>query len=153
MGVDPRLRALATAAPNFGYGTARLAQMNLLLHGIGESHGAALIDVRDALARPPRQDERATLVLANPPFGRKSGFSSVDEFGRVTREDASYDRPDFWVTTSNKQLNFVQHIALLLKIDGRAAVVVPDNVLGQHRGRAGEARPPISSPPPIRPTW
>lgn len=114
--------------------TARLAQMNLLLHGIGEPDGAALIEVKDALARPP--DRRATLVLANPPFGRRSGFSSVDELGKVTREDASYERPDFWVTTSNKQLNFVQHIALLLKVDGRAAVVVPDNVLFE--GGAGE---------------
>jgi type I restriction enzyme M protein len=118
------------------HGTARLAQMNLLLHGIGEPGGKALIDVRDALAKPPGPDERATLVLANPPFGRKSGFSSVDEFGKVTREDVSYDRTDFWVTTSNKQLNFVQHIANLLKIDGRAAVVVPDNVLFE--GGAGE---------------
>ena len=75
-------------------------------------------------------------MLANPPFGRKSGFSSIDEFGKVTREDATYDRPDFRVTTSNKQLNFVQHIALSLKIDGRAAVVVPDNVLFE--GGAGE---------------
>ncbi len=118
------------------HGTARLAQMNLLLHGIGEPGGRALIDVRDALAKPPGPDERATLVLANPPFGRKSGFTTVDEFGKVTREDVSYDRSDFWVTTSNKQLNFVQHIANLLKIDGRAAVVVPDNVLFE--GGAGE---------------
>ena len=117
-------------------GTARLAQMNLLLHGIGEADGRAMIDVRDALARAPYPHERATLVLANPPFGRKSGFSSVDEFGKVTREDAGYDRSDFWVHTSNKQLNFVQHIALQLKIDGRAAVVVPDNVLFE--GGAGE---------------
>lgn len=117
-------------------GTARLAQMNLLLHGIGEPGGKALIDVRDALAKPPGPDERATLVLANPPFGRKSGFSTVDEFGKVTREDVSYDRTDFWATTSNKQLNFMQHIANLLKIDGRAAVVVPDNVLFE--GGAGE---------------
>lgn len=118
------------------HGTARLAQMNLLLHGIGEPGGDALIDVRDALAKPPGPDERATLVLANPPFGRKSGFTTVDEFGKVTREDVSYDRTDFWVGTSNKQLNFVQHIANLLKIDGRAAVVVPDNVLFE--GGAGE---------------
>ncbi|WP_219413798.1 class I SAM-dependent DNA methyltransferase [Pseudonocardia nigra] len=106
--------------------TARLAQMNLLLHGIGEPGGDALIEVTDALAKPGK---RATLVLANPPFGRKSGFSSVDEFGKVTREDVSYVRTDFWVTTSNKQLNFVQHIAKQLTINGRAAVVVPDNVL------------------------
>ncbi|MGH3932834.1 MAG: HsdM family class I SAM-dependent methyltransferase, partial [Pseudonocardiaceae bacterium] len=114
--------------------TARLAQMNLLLHGIGKANGPELIEVHDSLAEAPRQ--RATLVLANPPFGRKSGFSTVDEFGRVTRDDDSYERDDFWVTTSNKQLNFVQHIYRLLAIGGRAAVVVPDNVLFE--GGAGE---------------
>lgn len=114
--------------------TARLAQMNLLLHGIGRAGGPANIEVRDALAEEPRQ--RVSLVLANPPFGRKSGLSSVDEFGKVTREDVSYDRTDFWVSTANKQLNFVQHIAKLLKVGGRAAVVVPDNVLFE--GGAGE---------------
>ena len=114
--------------------TARLAQMNLLVHGIGRPSGEALIRLEDALADTP--SVRASLVLANPPFGRKSGFASVDEFGRVSREDVSYDRDDFWVTTSNKQLNFVQHIYTLLRIDGRAAVVVPDNVLFE--GGAGE---------------
>jgi type I restriction enzyme M protein len=114
--------------------TARLAQMNLLLHGIGRAGGPANIEVRDALAEEPRQ--RVSLVLANPPFGRKSGLSSVDESGRVTREDVSYDRSDLWVSTANKQLNFVQHIAKLLKVGGRAAVVVPDNVLFE--GGAGE---------------
>lgn len=112
--------------------------MNLLLHGIGKANGPELIEVHDSLAEKPRR--HATLVLANPPFGRKSGFSTVDEFGRVTRDDDSYEdsceRDDFWVTTSNKQLNFVQHIYRLLTIDGRAAVVVPDNVLFE--GGAGE---------------
>ena len=131
-----RLRTGGISGVELVHGTARLAQMNLLLHGIGEPGGRALIDVRDALAKPPGPGEHATLVLANPPFGRKSGFTTVDEFGKVTREDVSYDRTDFWVTTSNKQLNFVQHIANLLKIDGRAAVVVPDNVLFE--GGAGE---------------
>ncbi|MDQ3154760.1 MAG: SAM-dependent methyltransferase, partial [Actinomycetota bacterium] len=62
--------------------------------------------------------------------------STVDEFGRVTRDDDSYERDDFWVTTSNKQLNFVQHIYRLLTVGGRGAVVVPDNVLFE--GGAGE---------------
>jgi len=115
--------------------TARLAQMNLLLHGIGRASGPELIEVHDSLAE--KIEYHATLVLANPPFGRKSGFSTVDEFGRVTRDDDSYERDDFWVTTSNKQLNFVQHIYRLLTVGGRAAVVVPDNVLFE--GGAGEA--------------
>jgi type I restriction enzyme M protein len=114
--------------------TARLAQMNLLLHGIGRASGPELIEVHDSLAQ--KIEHHATLVLANPPFGRKSGFTTVDEFGRVTRDDDSYERDDFWVTTSNKQLNFVQHIYRLLRVGGRAAVVVPDNVLFE--GGAGE---------------
>ena len=128
------LRAGGISGVELVQGTARLAQMNLLLHGIGEPGGVAQIEVKDALAEPGK---KATVVLANPPFGRKSGFSSVDEFGKVTREDVSYDRSDFWVSTSNKQLNFVQHIAKQLKIGGRAAVVVPDNVLFE--GGQGEA--------------
>lgn len=87
-----RLRSGVISGVELVHGTARLAQMNLLLRGIGEPGGRALIDVRDALARAPRVGERASLVLANPPFGRKSGFSSVDEFGQVTRKDASYCR-------------------------------------------------------------
>ncbi|MBV8542951.1 MAG: SAM-dependent DNA methyltransferase [Pseudonocardiales bacterium] len=115
--------------------TTRLAQMNLLLHGIGKAGGPELIEVHDSLAE--KIQNHATLVLANPPFGRKSGFTTVDELGRVTRDDDSYERDDFWVTTSNKQLNFVQHIYRLLTVGGRAAVVVPDNVLFE--GGAGEA--------------
>ncbi|WP_199431192.1 class I SAM-dependent DNA methyltransferase [Qaidamihabitans albus] len=130
------LRAGGISGIELVHGTARLAQMNLLLHGIGDPGEKALIDVRDALARPPSAQERPSLVLANPPFGRKSGFTTVDGFGKTTREDVSYDRSDFWVRTSNKQLNFVQHIAKLLMIEGRAAVVVPDNVLFE--GGAGE---------------
>ncbi|MFD0203537.1 MULTISPECIES: HsdM family class I SAM-dependent methyltransferase [Saccharothrix] len=127
-----RLREGNITGVELVHDTARLAQMNLLLHGIGTASGAAAIKVGDALAEEP--ERRASLVLANPPFGRKSGFTTIDEAGKVTRDDVSYDR--LQVTTSNKQLNFVQHIADLLKIDGRAAVVVPDNVLFE--GGAGE---------------
>ncbi|TDC43668.1 class I SAM-dependent DNA methyltransferase [Micromonospora sp. KC213] len=116
-------------------GTARLAAMNMLLHGIGTPNGPSLIDVRDALGRVP--DRRVSLVLANPPFGRSSSIRMVGEGGRAaSRGDGEVDRPDFWATTANKQLNFVQHIASLLEIDGRAAVVLPDNVLFE--GGAGE---------------
>jgi len=115
-------------------GTARLAQMNLLLHGIGRANGPERIAVGDSLAEQPKK--HATLVLANPPFGRRSGFASTDEAGRVVRDDVSYNRTDFWKPTTNKQLNFIQHIYTLLERDGRAAVVVPDNVLFE--GGAGE---------------
>jgi type I restriction enzyme M protein len=115
-------------------GTARLAAMNLLLHGIGKPNGNSLIEVKDSLIADP--GTRYSVVLSNPPFGRKSSITMVGADGREAREDREIERPDFVVTTSNKQLNFVQHIATILKINGRAAVVLPDNVLFE--GGAGE---------------
>ncbi len=114
--------------------TARLATMNMYLHGIGQATGKPVIEVRDALAA--KGSVSASMVLANPPFGKKSSITVVGEDGRPERDDVAYNRQDFWVTTTNKQLNFVQHIASLLGVDGRAAVVVPDNVLFE--GGAGE---------------
>jgi len=115
-------------------GTARLAAMNLLLHGIGKPNGPSLIEAKDSLIADPGQ--RYSVVLSNPPFGRKSSITMVGADGREAREDREIERPDFVVTTSNKQLNFIQHIATILKINGRAAVVLPDNVLFE--GGAGE---------------
>ncbi|MGW6462710.1 N-6 DNA methylase [Streptomyces rubiginosohelvolus] len=115
-------------------GTARLAAMNMLLHGIGEADGESLIATGDALADSPTR--RASLVLANPPFGKKSAITVVGTDGKTDREDISYDRSDFRATTTNKQLNFLQHIMSLLEMGGRAAVVLPDNVLFE--GGAGE---------------
>ncbi len=115
-------------------GTARLAAMNMLLHGIGDADGPSLITVSDALAEQPRR--HASLVLANPPFGKKSAITVVGTDGRAEREDISYERADFRATTTNKQLNFLQHIMSLLAMNGRAAVVLPDNVLFE--GGAGE---------------
>jgi type I restriction enzyme M protein len=115
-------------------GTARLAAMNLLLHGIGRPDGASLIDVKDSLIADPGQ--RWSVVLSNPPFGRKSSITMVGADGREAREDREIERSDFVVTTANKQLNLVQHIATILDINGRAAVVVPDNVLFE--GGVGE---------------
>jgi type I restriction enzyme M protein len=115
-------------------GTARLAAMNLLLHGIGTPNGESLIEVRDALTADPGR--RYSVVLSNPPFGRKSSLTMVGADGREAREEREIERSDFVVTTANKQLNFVQHIATILGINGRAAVVLPDNVLFE--GGAGE---------------
>ncbi|WP_462203158.1 class I SAM-dependent DNA methyltransferase [Frankia sp. CcWB3] len=115
-------------------GTARLAAMNMLLHGIGHPNGNTLIDVGGALAG--RYGGNPTMILANPPFGKKSSITVIGEDGRAGRDDIAYSRQDFWTTTTNKQLNFVQHIASSLDVDGRAAVVVPDNVLFE--GGAGE---------------
>lgn len=116
-------------------GTARLAAMNMLLHGIGTSDGPSLVSVGDALADKP-SGRHASLVLANPPFGRKSAIAVIGQDGDVEKEDIQYDRDDFTATTTNKQLNFLQHIMSLTAIDGRAAVVLPDNVLFE--GGAGE---------------
>ena len=115
-------------------GTARLAAMNMLLHGIGSSDGPSLINVQDSLVADP--GKRWSVVVTNPPFGTKSALTTVGSDGKVVREDSSIERQDFTVTTSNKQLNFVQHIATILDINGRAGVVLPDNVLFE--GGAGE---------------
>jgi type I restriction enzyme M protein len=114
-------------------GTARVCAMNLMLHGIG-SEKSVPIRVADALAAD--SGERFEVVLANPPFGKKSSTMIVGEEGKTSSEKDMIERDDFWATTSNKQLNFVQHIKTLLKVNGRAAVVVPDNVLFE--GGAGE---------------
>lgn len=114
--------------------TARLCAMNLLLHGIGTPEGDSLITVDDALRSEPSQ--HFEMVLTNPPFGKKSSYKVINAEGDTEREDMSYLREDFWATTSNKQLNFLQHVRSLLTINGRAAIVVPDNVLFE--GGAGE---------------
>lgn len=114
--------------------TARLCAMNMLLHGITAPNAESPILVEDALRADP--GDRFEMVLTNPPFGRKSSVTIVNEEGESRRDDLTIERQDFWATTSNKQLNFVQHVKTLLKISGRAAVVVPDNVLFE--GGAGE---------------
>ena len=110
--------------------------MNLFLHGIGpdDDRRKPPIKTDDALRNEP--SETVDVVLTNPPFGKKSSITVVNDEGDTDRETVTYNRPDFWTTTSNKQLNFVQHVKSLLKIHGRAAVVVPDNVLFE--GGAGE---------------
>ena len=115
-------------------GTRRLALMNMFLHNIGEIDGDSMVSPNDALvASSPRSFD---YVLANPPFGKKSSMSFTNDEGEQEKDDLTYNRQDFWATTSNKQLNFVQHIRTMLKTTGRAAVVVPDNVLFE--GGAGE---------------
>jgi len=114
--------------------TRRLALMNMLLHGIGDINSEPTISPTDALIAPP--DRTYDTVLTNPPFGKKSSITIVNAEGKAEKEDFTYSRQDFWVTTSNKQLNFVQHVRTMLKTTGRAAVVVPDNVLFE--GGAGE---------------
>lgn len=114
--------------------TRRMCLMNMYLHNIGEIDGNSSINSTDALVTD--DGLRVDYVLANPPFGKKSSMTITNEEGETQRQDMSYNRQDFWETTSNKQLNFLQHIKTMLKINGEAAVVLPDNVLFE--GGAGE---------------
>lgn len=112
--------------------TARLCIMNLFLHGI--EGDPCPVECIDSLATEP--GDHFSLVLTNPPFGKKSSIAIVNETGDLEKEDIAYERPDFWTTTKNKQLNFLQHCRSLLRATGRCAIVVPDNVLFE--GGAGE---------------
>jgi type I restriction enzyme M protein len=114
--------------------TRRLALMNLFLHNIGDIDSDNFISPNDSLITD--SGTRYDYVLANPPFGKKSSMTFTNEEGEQEKEDLTYNRQDFWVTTSNKQLNFLQHIHTMLKTTGMAAVVLPDNVLFE--GGVGE---------------
>lgn len=111
----------------------RLCAMNMYLHGIG--NGESVIRYGDALAFDT--GDRYDVILTNPPFGKKSSYKVIGEDGEVDTEREDYEREDFKFTTSNKQFNFLQHIMTIMQRDGRAAVVLPDNVLFE-AGSAGE---------------
>ena len=110
----------------------RLCAMSMYLHGIGSTESQ--ITSADSLISDP--GDRFDIVMTNPPFGKKSSNMIFSESGKAERETLSYERDDFWTTTSNKQLNFLQHVKTILKINGRCAIVIPDNVLFE--GGAGE---------------
>ena len=118
----------------------RLCVMNMFLHGIGGDESP--IEVGDSLISDP--GTRYDIVLTNPPFGKKSSITIVNEEGKADKESLIYERQDFWATTSNKQLNFLQHVKTLLKINGKAAVVVPEPAARSYatRMRQSEARRP-----------
>jgi type I restriction enzyme M protein len=110
----------------------RLCVMNLYLHGIvGDTN---LVETGDSLITDP--GDRFDMVLTNPPFGKKSSITIANGEGGTDKESLTVERTDFWAKSSNKQLNFLQHVKTLLEINGKAAVVVPDNVLFE--GGAGE---------------
>lgn len=111
----------------------RLSAMNLYLHGVGDN--SSPVRQGDALSGDP--GDRFDVILTNPPFGKKSSYTVVGEDGQVTTERENYEREDFKFTTSNKQFNFLQHIMTIMEVNGRAGVVLPDNVLFE-AGRAGE---------------
>lgn len=110
----------------------RLCVMNLYLHGIGGEESP--IATGDSLISDT--GERYDIILTNPPFGKKSSITIVNGEGKADKESLTYERQDFWATTSNKQLNFLQHVKTITKINGKVAIVVPDNVLFE--GGAGE---------------
>jgi type I restriction enzyme M protein len=114
--------------------TARLCAMNLLLHGIETPDSDSPIHIDDALRADPGM--RFDMVLTNPPFGKKSSVTILNGEGKAERESLLVVRDDFWASTSNKQLNFLQHVKTLTRIGGSVAMVVPDNVLFE--GGAGE---------------
>jgi len=111
---------------------ARLCAMNLHLHGIGGENSP--IVVADSLLQ--EESDKVDIVLTNPPFGKKSSVTISNGGAKESRQAETYSRQDFWATTSNKQLNFLQHVRTMLNTNGRAAIVVPDNVLFE--GGAGE---------------
>ena len=111
---------------------ARLGVMNLYLHGIGGDRTNIKVD--DSLRSPPSVNY--DMVLTNPPFGRTSALTYVNAEGKTRRQSLVVERPDFWATTGYRQLSFLQHVRTLLKINGSAAIVLPDNVLFE--GGAGE---------------
>lgn len=114
--------------------TRRLCLMNLFLHNIGSLDGDPEVERADALLSTPT--EFVDYVLANPPFGKKSSMTITNAEGEEDKDTLTYERQDFWATTTNKQLNFLQHIITMLKETGKAAVVLPDNVLFE--GGVGE---------------
>ena len=107
------------------------------MHNIGEIDGEPMISNSDDLIADPGY--RYDYILTNPPFGKKSNMTFTNEEGEQEKEDLTYNRQDFWTTTSNKQLNFVQHIHTTRKTGGHTAVVLPDTVLFE--GGAGETIP------------
>lgn len=113
--------------------TARLCLMNLFLHGVGDLINTPDIKVEDSLKEEPVK--KFDIVLANPPFGKSSSDIPTNDIKKVEKDNHYYYR-NFWTTTSNKQLSFLQHIVSMLYENGEAAVVLPDNVLFE--GGAGE---------------
>jgi type I restriction enzyme M protein len=130
---DTYLRTRALHGVDLVPNVARLCAMNLFLHGIGSDPKQPVVSICDSLVS---KAEPVDMVLTNPPFGKKSSFTIIGESGKPQTDKISYLRQDFWATTSNKQLNFIQHVYSMLNEAGRAAVVVPDNVLFE--GGAGE---------------
>lgn len=125
-----KLKTQSLAGKDVTQLVASLCAMNMYLHGIYKPD----IQIGDSLAK--RGEKRFDMVLTNPPFGKKSATKVLSSDGKVKNQKEEYSRDDFFASTSNKQINFLQHIMSILNIGGKAAVVLPDNVLFE--GGAGE---------------
>ncbi len=126
--------------------------MNLVLHGVGAEDTRVVpvpVQVRDALSGKHGEYE---VILANPPFGKKSSVTITADDDEVSRETLTLHREDFWATTSNKQLNFVQHIFSSLKMRRHAHCSTPTCVSSCARTepKTGSAAPPLSAKPTRR---
>jgi len=119
-------------------GVVRLCAMNLMLHQVGPSgeEAATKLPIVRGNSLVSASATKFDFVLTNPPFGKTSKVKFLTGDGEQGDDDMTVVRDDFWATTRNEQLNFLQHIVTCLKIGGQAAVVLPDNVLFE--GGAGE---------------
>ena len=115
----------------------RLAAMNLYLHGVGATESP--VRNQDSLLSDP--GDRYDVILANPPFGKKSSITVMSEEGQTSKDTLSYERTNFVATTSNKQLNFVQHIYTILKVGAPPPWCCPTTC----SSRAGPAKPSAAS--------
>ncbi|WP_315757892.1 MULTISPECIES: class I SAM-dependent DNA methyltransferase [unclassified Bradyrhizobium] len=126
---EKHLRSSAIRGTELVPAVTRLAAMNLLLHGIGSAETGCEPPIRtgDSLAERPHC--LYDVILTNPPFGKRSSVNVVTKQKDNESDDLEVVRDDFWVSSSNKELNFLQHVANTLEVGGRAAIVVPEGVL------------------------
>ena len=129
-----------TTATNSSTEPARLGAMNLLLHGIGSADGDSLIEVRDSLIAD--LGRRWSVVLSNPPFGKKSSLTMVGADGRRSARTEGDRAAGLRRHDEQQQLNFVQHIMTILDTNGPPRCRPADNV--PLRGRRRRDDPPGS---------
>jgi type I restriction enzyme M protein len=126
---EGHLRNFAIRGTELVPAVTRLAAMNLLLHGISSADEVAEPAIRTGDSLVERPDRLYHVILTNPPFGKRSSVNVVIRQRDSDPDDLDVVRDDLWASTSNKELNFLQHAANILEVGGRAAIVVPEGVL------------------------